>query len=44
MSEQEKAYWETQKEKLIEQPWSDDGSDAEWDKETRKNWEDKMKQ
>lgn len=42
MNEKEKEYWEQKKQKLIAQPWSDDGTDKEWDEETRKNWEEKM--
>ncbi|MGB4092559.1 MAG: hypothetical protein WBK46_11565 [Ruminococcus flavefaciens] len=42
MTEEEKEYWEMKKQELIAQPWADDGTDKEWDEETRKNWEEKM--
>jgi hypothetical protein len=42
MTEKEKEYWEMKKQELIAQPWTDDGTDKEWDKETLENWEEKM--
>lgn len=30
------------KEELLAKGWSDDGTDIEWDEETRKDWEEKM--
>lgn len=42
MTKEELKFWEKKKEETINRPWSDDGTDTEWDEETQKDWEEKM--
>ena len=30
------------KDEILAKGWSDDGTDTEWDEETKKDWEEKM--
>ena len=32
------------KDKILARGWTDDGTDTEWDEETKKDWEEKMGQ
>ena len=32
------------RDEIIARGWADDGTDTEWDEETTKDWEEKMKQ